>query len=191
MNDNMSVDMQAMAATYPPLHQISTFPSSSVEFYLHLAVPQDAVDTWEAKLRYCLIGSDSWQEATLIRRSLPYTVARPDTNAYLSFSAAVHLPGTVKFTVQFRHGAGAWATAGQDGPDSIVVPREQSGLRSHEIGDYIEIMNPYLRITKLDDDKGPKTTSWLLETPVIAADGDAPHMEQVMLGKPFAGEFLR
>lgn len=52
-------------------------------------------------------------------------------------------------------------------------------------------MNPGLRVTELADRKDSNAISWLLETPVIGADGDNPHMEQVMLGKPFAGNFLR
>ncbi|KAJ6780953.1 hypothetical protein PWT90_05380 [Aphanocladium album] len=191
----MDQEIKPIAATYPPLHRATSVLSSSVVFALDLAIghvlEQDVANNWDAQLRYCPVGSDLWQEVSLVRHPLPFLTSRSSTSPHLSFSATVNLPAAVKFTVQFRNDTGTWMTAGHDGPDSFIVPWDRSGLVSQDIDDYVQIMNPDLRITNLGDTKEPGAKSWLLEAPVLAADGDAPHMDQVMLGKPFAGEFLK
>ncbi|GJN82341.1 hypothetical protein PLIIFM63780_005881 [Purpureocillium lilacinum] len=61
----------------------------------------------------------------------------------------------------------------------------------HDIREYIPDINPELQSRLLDDGSKSTVKSWLIEASVDGAQGEWPHMTQVMFGKPFGGNFLR
>ncbi|KAH8196756.1 hypothetical protein TruAng_009075 [Truncatella angustata] len=191
--------MQAEIFSYPPLGQVTkvTVPEVSFTCVLNLDL-QCMTGDWQVLLRYTSIGSDTWQEDILTRseRHILKSQGQKDpTRIQLSFETKILITAAIRFETRARHGSkGAWITAlGDSKLDSIVTLADVTDSRNQkllDINDYISDLNPELRSRLLGNDLKSNVTSWIVEVPVEAAQGEAAHMTQVMFGKPFGGEFL-
>ena len=116
--------------------------------------------------------------------------------AQLFFETKIRIATAIRFEIRFRQSSvESWTIAREDSsPDSIILLKPKShhlNENSQDIEDYMEDLNPDLRTRPLDSGSNSGTISWIVEVPVAPARRETPHMEQVMFGKPFGGNFLR
>lgn len=191
--------MSPSVVTYPPLGQVTRITTPSLEFSCILQLEsQHRNKPWEVVLRYAPVHSDTWNEVVLTRsqRAVLHAHKQPDTTDEILYETAIELTTALQFEIMYRSGhTEPWTTAEQEAKaNNIIVLAPQVsdlGKKSASLNDYLEDLNRDLKVRLLSDSANAEVTSWLVETPVAPAPGEFPHMEQVMLGQPFGGKFLR
>ena len=171
---------------YPPLGQV-TQTTPHVVFSCVLNV-DDPNESWQVLLRCAPLGCDDWKDEELTRSESSHFQSEKSGSGQLSFRGSINITTATRFEISFRQPGETWVITGQE---SILLPDIQLGEKSRDLGDYMKNLNPNLQSNLLDHGLQSGVMSWMVKIPVAAAQGDVPHMEQVMFGKPFGGEFLR
>ena len=191
--------MEVAIACYPPLGQATEVAKPEVNFICILRSDgAKSGDKWEVLLRYAKLASASDQDVKLQQSSRLISSADKPRNANrveVSFETSIKIDGPIRFTISYRRDPSeAWVLYSPHADlDSVVLVGggHTPAKDQHDIREYIPDINPELQSRALDDGYKSKVKSWLIEASVDGAQGEWPHMTQVMFGKPFGGNFLR
>lgn len=189
--------MGVLAATHPPLGQVSLVPSSETTFTIVLGVPStEALGSWEASVWHSTDGSE-WAEAQgspLPADKIPLSLQQdPPSVTSLYFSVKLAITGICSFTLKFRFEQNEpwlWIrdeTGMRDG--TIIVQASPSGRSPYDIGDVLKNLCPKWGVSQ-EESQAPSTQLWSLGATVAAAQGETSSQDVIPLGLPWGG-FLK
>ncbi|SPO02254.1 related to seed imbibition protein Sip1 [Cephalotrichum gorgonifer] len=191
-------DMAVVAATYPPLGQVSLVPTQDTTFTVLLEVPSSrAHEPWQVALWHS-VDSSEWSETVgspLSKEKVPLSLQeeKPSTTTRLYFSVKLAVIGVCSFTLKFRSNqdeSWRWVrdeTGMNDG--TIIVPVSSVTNPYSDLADIVKDLNVEWTVVPRQS-QAPKTQLWSLDVIVASARGEVSTEDVIPLGLPW-GTFLR
>lgn len=191
------VDMGIVAATYPPLGQVTLVPTSEAILTAVLKVPStEALESWEASIWHSTDGSE-WAEAQAsplpAYKIPPFLQQESPAVTLLYFSVKFVVTGTCSFTLKFRSAQyEPWQWIRDEtgiGDGTIIVQGPPPASSLDDIKDVLKNLSPEWNVSHKES-QAPRTNLWSLGTKVAAAKGETSSVDVIPLGLPWGG-FLK
>lgn len=180
-----------MAATHPPLGQVSLVKTRHVAFTVVIQVPSSKThEPWEAVLWHS-IDSGEWSEAQASRQSHeeePVSLQRdssPTTPLYFSVNITVN--ALCAFTLRFRPGQNEpwrWVRDEAGLADGTVIVQASSADSSDDIRDVMKYLSPDWKAVS-QQSQAPRTRLWSVHASIAGAQGENSTLETLPLGIPW------
>ena len=181
-----------MAATHPPLGQVSRVPTQDVGFTVVLQVPlSQAHEPWEAALWHSTDGGE-WSQAQGSRRpneETPFEFQRKSTSTTsLYFSVNLTISAICTFTLRFRPGQDEpwrWARDESGTADGTVIVQKPKGPNSSDdIRDVMEYLSPEWTAVP-QQSQAPRTRLWSVHAGIAGAQDEMSARKEIPMGIPW------
>ncbi|MBE3042472.1 hypothetical protein IMZ48_07810 [Candidatus Bathyarchaeota archaeon] len=181
-----------MAATYPPLGQVTRASTQDVTFKIVLQVPSSrAYERWEAALWHSTDGN-KWSESQGSRQSsekAPTSLQKgsPST-ASLYFSVKLTVDALCTFTLRFRSGKDEpwrWIRDEAGTADgTVIVQPPEAPPSSDDIRDVMKYLSPEWTAVP-QQSEAPRTRLWSVHAGIRGAQGEGSARKTIPLGVPW------
>jgi hypothetical protein len=191
--------MKVVAASYPPLGQVSVLQGPEIKFTVILEVPYSSGnESWDCAIWHST-DDEPWAEVpcSVVQKDSTSVLLQdePASSSWLYFSASLSTTQVCSFTVKFRSGQSQpwrWMREEVGMGDGIVIVQPTRCFTSNPLEDLSDIMknlNPRWAVRSRVS-QTPGTRLWSLSATVGEAQGDKSTEEDIHLGLPW-GDFIR